>query len=254
MIHHETKYKSIFISDIHLGTHGCQADHLIKFLKNNTCENLFLVGDVIDGWRLKNRWYFPQNHVNVIRRIFTAAKRGANVYYILGNHDEVFRKFLSFGIDIGRIRIVNELDYVGIDGKKYLIVHGDAFDKLMTDGKWLMHIGDTLYNMAVMINTKFNTIRGWLGMEYWSLSKWLKKNTKQALNYIHRYEDHVAEHCEKHGYDGIVCGHIHTAEMRKISGIMYMNCGDWVESCTAIVENHDGVWRMVNWREENAIR
>lgn len=175
------------------------------------------------------------------------------MYYILGNHDEVFRKFLSFGIDIGRIKIINEFDYVGIDGKKYLIVHGDVFDQLMTEGKWLMHVGDVLYNISILVNTKFNTVRGWLGMEYWSLSKWLKKNAKQALNYVHKYEDHVASYCEKQGYDGIICGHIHTAEMRQISKVIYMNCGDWVESCTAIVENHDGAWRLVHWREENAI-
>jgi len=244
-----TKYKSIFLSDIHLGTHGCKAESLLKFLKQNTSDNLFLVGDIIDGWRLKSRWYFPQSHVNVIRRIFTAAKRGTNVYYTLGNHDEAFRKFLDFGIDIGRIRITNELDYIGIDGKKYLVVHGDVFDKLMTDGKWIMHIGDTMYTIIVYLNTKLNTIRGWLGMEYWSLSKWLKKNTKQAMNYIHRYEDHVSSHCESKGYDGIICGHIHTAEIRDISGITYMNTGDWVESCTALVEHHDGKWSIIQWSD-----
>ena len=241
-------YKSIFISDIHLGTRGCQADALCSFLKNNTCDNLFLVGDIIDGWRLKKRWYFPQSHANVVRRILTAAKRNTKVYYILGNHDEVLRKFLNFDIDIGRIKVLNRYTYYGVNGKKYLVIHGDFFDKIMLDQKWLMHIGDSVYDILIWANTKFNTLRGWLGLPYWSLSKWLKHNTKQPLNFIYKFEEHVAEYCNKKGFDGIICGHIHTAAIKEVNGIEYMNDGDWVESCSALVEHDDGRWELVYYK------
>ena len=242
-------YKSIFISDIHLGTRGCQADSLCSFLKENTADNLFLVGDILDGWRLKKRWYFPQSHANVIRRILTSAKRGTNVYYILGNHDEGFRKYLNFNIDIGRIQVSNRLDYIGVNGKKYLVIHGDMFDQIMITKKWLMHIGDTLYQILIWTNTKFNKIRGLLGMQYWSLSKWLKHHTKQALNYVYKFEENVAQYCRRKGYDGIICGHIHTAGIRDIDGIEYMNDGDWVESCSALVEHNDGKWEIIYYTQ-----
>ena len=180
-------YKSIFISDVHLGTRGCQADALCVFLKTYTSENLYLVGDILDGWRLKRRWYFPQSHANVIRRILTAAKRGTRVEYILGNHDEAGRKFLNFDISFGNIKISNRQDYIGVDGKRYLVIHGDFFDTLMHDKKWLMHIGDTLYDTMIWVNIQFNKIRNLFGIEYWSLSKNLKQNTKQALNFINVY-------------------------------------------------------------------
>lgn len=239
------KYKSIFISDVHLGTRGCQADALCEFLKDNSCENLFLVGDIFDGWRLTKRWYFPQSHANVVRRILTAAKRGTKVYYILGNHDEGLRPFLKYGIDIGRVRILNRYNYTGVDGKKYLVVHGDQFDVLMRkDKKWIMHIGDNLYDFMIMFNTYFNKIRKLFGMRYWSLSKWLKANAKQAVKFINRYEEYLSEYCKNKGYDGIICGHIHKAEIRKIGKIEYMNDGDWVESETALLEHHNGKWEL----------
>ena len=240
------KYKSIFISDIHLGTRGCQADALCAFLKDNTAENLFLVGDIIDGWRLKKKWYFPQSHANVLRRILTAAKRDTNVVYLAGNHDELLRSFIPFGITFGNIEIVNRYDYTGINGKKYLVVHGDMFDKIMIENKWLMHIGDFLYDFLIWLNNHLNSIRSLFGMRYWSLSKWLKHNTKEALNFIYKFEDFVASYCRSKGYDGIICGHIHTAAIKDLNGIEYMNDGDWVESCTALVEHHDGKWEIVH--------
>lgn len=238
-------YKSIFISDFHLGTKGCQADALCNFLKHNTCDNLFLIGDIIDGWRLNKSWYFPQSHVNVIRRVFTAAKRGTNVYYILGNHDEAFRKFLSFDVAIGNIKMLDRFDYLGLNGKRYLIIHGDFFDELMLSSKWLMHLGDNLYNFMIWFNTYFNKIRAYINLPYWSLSNWLKQNTKQALNFIHKFENKVADYCKEQGYDGVICGHIHTAEIKTINGIEYMNDGDWVESGSAIVEHLDGTFELV---------
>lgn len=244
-------YKSIFISDVHLGSKGCQADALCSFLKSNTCDNLFLVGDIVDGWQLKKRWFFPQSHANVIRRILTAAKRGTKVYYILGNHDEAFRKFLQFDIEVGNITLLDRFDYDAINGKKYLVIHGDFFDSLMVDKKWLMHIGDVAYNFTIWANIHFNTVRSFLGLEYWSLSNWLKQNTKEALNFINNFEDHVSDYCKDEGYDGIICGHIHVAKIKDISGIEYLNCGDWVESGTAVVEHLDGKFEIIEYQMDN---
>jgi len=238
-------YKSIFISDIHLGSRGCQADSLCLFLKNNTCDNLFLVGDIIDGWRLKKRWYFPQSHANVIRRILTAAKRGTKVYYILGNHDEFIRQFLRYDVSFGEIKILNSYDYFGVDGKKYLVTHGDDFDNLMAKNKkWVMHIGDSLYDFFITFNIYFNIVRNILGLKYWSLSKWLKDNAKLAVKFINRYEEYIATYCEARGYDGVICGHIHKAERKQIRSVVYMNDGDWVESATALLEHTDGTWEI----------
>lgn len=241
------KYRSIFISDIHLGTRGCSADELCIFLKNNTCDNLFLVGDIVDGWRLKKRWYWPQSHTNVVRRILTAAKRNTDVYYLLGNHDEALRKFLSFDITLGRITVLDRFDYIGVDNKRYLIIHGDFFDSLMLDHKWLVRIGDSLYTFSIWLNLQFNKVRNLFGMDYWSLSNYLKQNTKQAVNFVNHFESQLADYCKSNGYDGIVCGHIHKAEIKNINGVVYMNDGDWVESRTALVEHLDGTWEIVEY-------
>ncbi|WP_018996426.1 UDP-2,3-diacylglucosamine diphosphatase [Hirschia maritima] len=244
-------YKSIFISDVHLGSEGCQADALCEFLKSNTCEKLYLVGDIIDGWRLRKKWFWPQAHTNVIRRILTAAKRDTDVTYIVGNHDEFLRAFLGFGMSFGHIDVKNRITHEGIDGKRYLVVHGDMFDGMMrTDRKWIMYLGDNAYNFMLMVNTKLNQVRRKLGLPYWSLSNELKKRTKKALNFIHSFEEHVADYCRRKGYDGAICGHIHVAEMREINGITYMNDGDWVESCTALVEHFDGRWELVEHKPE----
>ncbi len=239
-------YRSIFISDLHLGSKGCQADALCDFLKTHTSEKLFLVGDIVDGWRIRKKWYWPQSHTNVIRRILTAAKRGTEVNYIIGNHDEFLRAFLRFHISFGRINIKNKDVHTGIDGKKYFVCHGDMFDGLMRPGKrWIMFLGDNLYNFLLWVNTKLNTVRRILGLPYWSLSKALKTRTKKAMNFIEGFEEQVADYCRRKNYDGAICGHIHVAEMRDINGITYMNDGDWVESCTALVEHHDGRWELI---------
>lgn len=244
------KYKSIFVSDVHLGTRGCQAELLNEFLKENTCDRLYLVGDIIDGWRLRKRIYWPQSHSDVIRRILTIAKDGGRVYYIVGNHDEALRKWLNFTLRFGRIKICNYQDYVALNGKKYLVIHGDQFDGLMKDKfKWIMHIGDIAYNFLIWFNSKFNVVRGWLGLEYWSLSKFLKKNTKKAVHYVDNFEDNLADYALRKGYDGVICGHIHTAAMKNIDDVEYINTGDWVESCTSIVEHWDGTLELVDWSD-----
>lgn len=240
------RYRSIFISDVHLGSLGCQAEKLTTFLKNNESENLYLVGDIIDGWRLKDRWYWPQGHSNVIRRILTKAKRDTNVYYITGNHDEFLRKWTNQeSIDVGNISIIDNKVYEALDGKKYFVVHGDMFDSLMRSGKWLMFVGDFIYDQLIRLNMIMNKIGRFFGLPYWSLSKFLKENTKAALVYIQRYENYIVEYCKKNKYDGVITGHIHTPKIKNENGIVYMNCGDWVENCTAIVETMDGEWKII---------
>lgn len=242
------KYKTVFISDVHLGTHGCQAEALVDFLKEYTCDSLYLVGDIIDGWRLQKRIYWPQSHSDVIRRILTVARNGNRVYYILGNHDEALRKWLNFDLRFGRVRVLNRQDHIAVNGKRYLVVHGDMFDGLMQkDWKWLMHVGDVAYNLLIWLNIKFNTVRGWFGMDYWSLSKYLKSKTKEAVSFVDGFEEKLAAYADQKGYAGVICGHIHSAAIKNINGIEYLNTGDWVESCTAIVETHDGQFKLIDW-------
>ena len=240
-------YRALFISDIHLGSKGCQAEALYEFLETHTADTLYLVGDIIDGWRLKKKWFFPQSHTNVIEAILSMAKKGTDVYYIAGNHDEFLRGFLRFKMNFGEVKLSNREMHIGVDGRHYLVVHGDMFDGLMrADRKWIMHLGDNAYNLLLWINTKLNFIRRKLGLEYWSLSKSLKTRTKRAMNFIHSFEEQVADYCRRKDYDGAICGHIHVAEMREIDGIVYMNDGDWVESCTALAEHHDGRWELLH--------
>lgn len=246
MLEQPTKYKSIFISDVHLGTRGCKADLLCDFLKNNSSENLFLVGDILDGWRMERNFYWPQSHTNVLRRIFTAAKRGTNVMYIVGNHDEFLRKFLRYDISIGNILIENQHLYNAVDGKRYIVVHGDMFDTAIRNKlKWIYHLGDFLYDLLLRLNVVVNFFRKMFGMKYWSLSKYLKGMTKEAVSYMSDFEELIADYCRKRNAEGIICGHIHKADIKEINGITYMNDGDWVESCTALVEHHDGRWELI---------
>jgi UDP-2,3-diacylglucosamine pyrophosphatase LpxH len=241
-----TTYKSIFISDIHLGTKGCKADLLCDFLKNNTCENLFLVGDIIDGWRLERKFFWPQSHSNVIRRILTAAKRGTNVVYIVGNHDEVLRKLLPFNISLGEIELKNHYRYEAVNGKTYLVLHGDLFDTAIKNKlKFLYHLGDFIYDLLLDLNRVVHWFRKLFGLRYWSLSAYLKGKTKEAVAYMSDFEELLVDYCRKKKADGIICGHIHQAAIKDINGITYMNDGDWVESCTALVEHHDGTWEIL---------
>ena len=248
----EKTYRSIFISDIHLGSKGCKAEILCDFLKNNSAETLYLVGDIIDGWRLRQQWYWPQEHSNVIRRILTAAKRGTRVKYLLGNHDEVLRSWLNFIPVLGNLTVSNREEHIGVDGRRYLVVHGDMFDSLMhaTSGRWLMHIGDWLYDFIIRLNDWWALLRNRLGLSYWSMSKWIKQHTKQAVSYVLNFEQLLTNYCHSKGYDGIICGHIHTPEIKMISGVWYGNSGDWVENCSALVEHHDGSWEIVTWTKE----
>jgi UDP-2,3-diacylglucosamine pyrophosphatase LpxH len=247
----EKKYKSIFISDIHLGTKGCKAEILCDFLKHNISDNLFLVGDIIDGWRLERKFYWPQSHSNVIRRILTAAKRGTNVVYIIGNHDEVLRKILPFRITFGDIKLENTYRYNAIDGKTYLILHGDLFDTAIRNKlKFLYHLGDAIYDILLELNHIITWVRNIFKLPYWSLSGYLKGKTKEAVAFMSDFQELITEYCAKKKADGVICGHIHHAAIEQINGIVYMNDGDWVESCTALVEHYDGRWEIIKWNKE----
>lgn len=247
------EYRTIFISDTHLGTRGCRGDFLADFLRRTSCENLFLVGDIIDGWRLRKSWYWDENHDDVLRLILRKARNGTKVTYIPGNHDEMFRSWLPAGVDISGIRLSKDAEHVTADGKRFLIMHGDEFDNVVRYAKFLALLGDWAYTTALVINRWFNAGRRRLGLPYWSLSAWLKRQVKEAVKAIDRFESALAAEARRRGYDGVVCGHIHHAEMREVDGIMYMNDGDWVESCTALVEHHDGRMELIDWAALNRL-
>lgn len=244
-LHH---YKSIFISDVHLGTKGCQAELLNNFLKNNSCENLFLIGDIIDGWRIKKKFFWPEAHNLVIRQVINKQRHGSNIVYIAGNHDEFLRPWLEH-VAIQGVQIVDQYDYVGVNGKKYLITHGDLFDSVTSMAKWLAVLGDSAYEFLIAFNRIFNKFRNLFGLRYWSLSKYLKSNVKKAIDFVFEFEKTLVSYCKTKGYDGVICGHIHTPEIKEIDGITYMNDGDWVESCSALVEHQDGTFELVYWHE-----
>lgn len=247
------KYKSIFISDVHLGSKGCKAELLCDFLKHNTSEHLYLVGDIVDGWRLRRKFYWPQSHTNVIRRILTAAKRDTKVTYVVGNHDEVLRGLLPYDIHFGNIDLVNQCRYKALNGKTYMVIHGDMFDGVLrTKLQWLYHLGDILYNILLSINVVVAKIRSYFDLPHWSLSQYLKNKTKEAVSYVNNFEELITNYCSKQKADGVICGHVHRAEIKTINNIDYMNDGDWVESCTALVENYDGSWEIVTWLEQKS--
>ncbi|MGB0955496.1 MAG: UDP-2,3-diacylglucosamine diphosphatase [Panacagrimonas sp.] len=243
------RYRTVWISDVHLGTPGCKAEHLVDFLKHTECDTLYLVGDIIDGWKLRGSWFWPQEHTNVIRKLLTKSKRGTKVYYITGNHDEFLRKFVGFRLEIGNIQILNERVHTTADGRRLLVTHGDAFDVITRYHRWIAVSGDMAYELMMRANYWVNRTRRVLGMPYWSLSAFAKNSVKNAVNIVSEYEQSVAHECKRRGLDGVVCGHIHHAEIRDIDGVSYLNCGDWVESCTALAENQDGEIEIIRWVE-----
>ena len=244
-------YRSIFVSDVHLGTKDCKAEQLNNFLKHNSCDTLYLVGDIIDAWKIQqNKWRWKQSHTNVVRRILGHAKRGTQVIFIAGNHDEFLRPMIPYGFSFGLIEIHNQVEHIGADGKHYLVTHGDLFDGITRLAPWIAFLGDKAYDVVLTVNNKFNWIRRRMGFGYFSLSKYLKYKVKKAVDFVFKFEENLANYCKKRGFDGVICGHIHHAEIKEINGVMYMNDGDWVESCTALVEHHDGRWEIVTWTQE----
>lgn len=242
-------YRTVWISDVHLGTPGSQAERLSAFLKANPCETLYLVGDIIDGWRLKGTFYWPQEHTNVIRKILTKSKRGTQVYYVTGNHDDFLRKFVDYELRMGNIHVVNDAIHETADGRKLFVLHGDLFDVVTRYHKWVAVAGDIAYTTLLRANRYVNWARARLGYPYWSLSAFAKHKVKSAVNFISEFEKAVAHECRRRGFDGVVCGHIHHAEIKEIEGVTYYNSGDWVESCTALVEHFDGRMELIDWGE-----
>lgn len=244
---HTTRYRTIWISDIHLGTSGCQAARLLEFLQATESETLYLVGDIIDGWQLKRRWFWDQTHNNVVQNVLKKAKKGTRVIFIPGNHDESVRQFI--GLDFGGIQIRDELVHVTAQGKQMLVLHGDRFDGVIACAKWLAYVGDSLYTVVLKFNQVFNTWRARAGLPYWSLSQYLKLKVKNAVSYISSFEHALAAEAKKKGVDGVICGHIHKPEIRDIDGTLYCNDGDWVESLSALVEEKSGELRLVTWHD-----
>ena len=237
--------RTVWISDVHLGTPGCNAELLLDFLKSTECETLYLVGDIIDGWQLRKGWYWPTRHNDVVRCILKKAKHGTRVVYVPGNHDEALRDFT--GLNFGGVEVVDDIIHRTADGRDLLVIHGDQFDGVVLYARWLAFLGDHAYTLLLKLNQVVNAVRKRLGLPYWSLSSHLKKKVKNAVQYVCSFEAAVAHAASERGADGVVCGHIHTAEIRQIGDVTYYNDGDWVESCTALVEHFDGRIEILDW-------
>jgi UDP-2,3-diacylglucosamine pyrophosphatase LpxH len=239
------RYRTIWLSDIHLGSSGCQAPYLLDFLRHNESEYLYLVGDIIDGWQLRKGWYWPQAHNDVVQKILRKARKGTQVVYIPGNHDEAARQFCDLAF--GDIHVRGEAFHTTLAGKRLWITHGDLFDGVIQHAKWLAYLGDSLYTLILLLNRWFNRVRNRLGFQYWSLSQYLKHQVKNAVNFISKFEHVMTDEARRRGCDGVVCGHIHKAEIRDIDGVLYCNDGDWVESLSALVETFEGELKVIYW-------
>jgi UDP-2,3-diacylglucosamine pyrophosphatase LpxH len=246
--------RAMFLSDLHLGTPGCQAAMLLEFLKRYDADVIYLVGDIIDGWRLRSGWYWPQMQNDVVQKLLRKVRKGARLIYLPGNHDEFLRDYI--GVAFGHIEIAERAIHTAADGRRYLVIHGDQFDVVVAHARWLAYLGDWAYEFALWSNGIVNRVRRRIGLPYWSLSAWAKYKVKKAVNFIGRFEDVLAEEAQRVAVDGVICGHIHHAADREIGAIRYLNTGDWVESCTALIEDHDGNLSVIRFadmlREEAA--
>ncbi len=243
-------FRSLFISDVHLGTKGCKAEHLLDFLKHHDADTIYLVGDIVDSWQLKSGWYWPQTHNDVVQKLLRKGRKGARIVYLPGNHDEFLRDY--YGTHFGGIEVVETIIHEAADGRRYLVMHGDHFDMVVRHAKWLAHLGDHAYVTALAINTVFNKIRRRLGFPYWSLSQWAKLKVKSAVNHIGEFEKALVAEAKRADADGVICGHIHHPVIHEDFGVRYVNCGDWVENCTAIAEHPDGRMEIITWHASTA--
>lgn len=246
------RVRTLFLSDIHLGTRACQAERLLDFLREHPAENIFLIGDIIDFWAMKRsiNWSAAQN--TVVQKILRRARQGTDVIFIPGNHDEALRGYC--GTNFGGIRVEREWVHTAADGKRYLLVHGDEYDQVTRYHKWVAILGDVSYNLLVRINIGLSWMRRQLGISgYWSLAGYAKRKVKTALQFIFDFEENVVHGAKTRGLDGVICGHIHWAAIRDLHGLTYVNCGDWVDSCTGIVEHLDGRLELISWTETSAV-
>lgn len=244
------RVRTMFISDIHLGTRGCQTDALLDFLRVYDADTIYLVGDIVDGWQLKARWHWPQGHNDVVQKLLRKVRKGARIIYLPGNHDEFLRDYN--GTTFGGIEILERVVHVTASGRRLLVLHGDQFDLVVRHAKWMATLGDGAYTLALGINTYLNMIRRKLGFPYWSLSGWAKAKVKNAVNFIGRFEEVLVSEAKRSKVDGIICGHIHAAALHDTYGVRYANTGDWVESCTGLVEHFDGELELVHWSQRRA--
>lgn len=240
------RYRTLFISDVHLGTRACQAELLLDFLKHHDAETIYLVGDFVDFWKVRRGANWPQTHNDVIQKLLRKVRKGARIIYVPGNHDEALRDYC--GMQFGGIELVRQTIHTTIDGKRYLVIHGDEYDVVVRYARWLAFLGDHGYEFALWLNAPLNFMRRRLGLGYWSLSAYLKYRVKTAVNFIGEFERNLAEEARRFDVDGIICGHIHHAASRDINGSHYVNTGDWVESCTAVVETATGAFEIIRWR------
>ncbi|OLP43346.1 UDP-2,3-diacylglucosamine hydrolase [Rhizobium oryziradicis] len=242
----ETRHvRTLFISDVHLGSKAAKTDFLLDFLRYYEAETIILVGDIVDGWRLKRSWYWPQGCNDVVQKLLRKARKGTRIIYIPGNHDEFLRDFP--GMHFGGIEVADRMIFETADKKRYLVLHGDQFDVVVRNARLLAYLGDWAYDMAIAINVVLSAVRRRLGLRYWSFSAWAKLQVKHAVNFIGEFQKVVAEEARRNDVDGVICGHIHHAVMENVEGIHYINTGDWVESCTAVVENFDGSFELIEW-------
>ena len=246
-----THYRTLFISDIHLGKRGCQAELLVDFLRFNDADTIYLVGDIVDGWALKGGWYWPQSHNDVIQKLLRKVRKGAKMILVPGNHDEFARSYL--GMNFGGVDVEDTVVHEMADGRRFLIIHGDQFDIVVSNAKWLALLGDWAYEAALFINGWYNRARRALGYPYWSFSAWAKLKVKDAVSFIGKFESTLADEAKRRDCQGVVCGHIHHAAIRQIEGITYVNCGDFIESCTAVAEHMDGRLEIIRWQVPGGI-
>jgi UDP-2,3-diacylglucosamine pyrophosphatase LpxH len=241
------RYRALFVSDLHLGTKACQAEAFLDFLRHCDTNRVYLVGDIVDFWNIKRGAYWPQAHNDVLQKLLRKARKGTELIFIPGNHDEALRDYC--GAKFGGIAIERNIIHVGADGRRYLVMHGDEFDVVVRYAKWLALFGDWSYMLALWANTHLNAMRRLLGLPYWSLSAYLKQKVKRAVNYIGEFETALAQEARRHGAQGVICGHIHHAAIRQVGDVVYINTGDWVESCTAVVETEEGAFEIIRWTQ-----
>ena len=244
----QRRYRALFISDLHLGSRGCRADRLLDFLRYHDADTIYLVGDIVDGWELSAQWYWPQHHNDVVQKLLRKVRKGARVVYVPGNHDEFLRAYC--GMQFGGVEIAENIIHQGADGRRYLVVHGDIFDLVVVNARWLAVLGGHLYDGAIIVSHALSKVRRAFGFSPWSLSQWAKANVKKAVSYIGAFEKTLAAEADRYSADGVICGHIHHAVIHDRFGVRYINCGDWMESCTAVVEHEDGRFEIIAWSDE----